>query len=552
MVTEIVHNARPFDQRFTDRLRVGTFGQVPNMLAERGAGYRTIGSSSFNGEKNYGELGPIKSYIPDYNALRARSWQLYYESEVAQIVINKYVVWVIGQGLKVQSEPETDVLKDMGISVNKQQFSKKIESYFKLYCKSRMSDYSDMRNLNMIESDGFKNAIIGGDVLVILRFIDDTVKVQIVDGEHVQSPMFGSEFSPKELQNGNRIIHGIEIDKRGKHVAYYIRKDYRSLEYERIPARGSDSDALMSFMVYGSNYRIDNYRGMPLLSVMFETAKKLERYKEATVGSAEERQKIAYAFQHKEFSTGENPLAKQTVKARDIDYAYSDGFVPRDAYGKALADEFALSTNKQTINLPIGAELKLLESKNELYFKDFYETNIMLFCAAAQIPYEVAMSRYDSNYSASRGAIKDWEHILNVRRGIFGFQFKQPIYDFWLEAQILLGIISAPGYIKARVMNNRIALEAFRNARWVGAPVPHIDPVKEVEAERLKLGNEKIPLTTVEAATEALGGGDSSANAEQFADEYKKAKALGIKVDEPKVEKPGAPTKSAAKKKPAK
>lgn len=537
-----------FEKRLRDQVLTGTFGGVPKINASFGR-YGTLGSIAFNGEKNYGEIGPIKSYFPDYGALRARSWQLYLESEIAQIVLNNHVNWVIGSGLKLQSEPIKDILEAEGISFDPQKFSKSVETQFRLFSKSRMSDYSDMTNLNIIEAEAFKNAIIGGDVLVILRFIEDTVKVQLIDGAHVQSPQYGGEFYPTELKNGNRVINGIEMDGTGRHVAYYVRKDYKTFEFERVQARGTDTNALMAFMVYGSRYRLDNHRGMPLLSVMFETAKKLERYKEATVGSAEERQKIAFAIEHDIFSTGENPLLQQTVKARNLSFGLQDGLVPVDDLGNQLADKIAVSTNKQTWNMPLGSHLKSLESKNELYFKEFYETNIMLFCAAAGIPYEVAMSRYDSNYSASRGAIKDWEHKLNVTRGKFSFQFMQPVYEFWLETRAFQKKIKGyNAYIRARILGDRMLMESLRNARFVGAPVPHIDPVKEVQAERLKLGLSglSVPLTTVEQATENLSGGDSEANIDQFAQELKKSKSLGIKEDQPKQVKP-KPTKAKSK-----
>lgn len=540
-----------FEARLRDRLALGTFGGVPVIQTFSG-GYRQIGSISYNGEKTPGELGPIKNYFADYDALRARSWQLYYESELAQIIMNQHIKWVIGNGLKLQSEPVKDMIKEEIGSFNAEKFSRAVETRFKVYSKSRASDYADMQNLNLLESEAYKNCKLGGDVLVILRYVDDMVKVELIDGAHVQSPIHGSEYFPLELPNGNRVVNGIEINERKQHVAYYVRKDYRTLDFTKVPARGGDGDSLMAYMVYGNKYRLDNYRGMPLLSVLFETAKKLERYKEATVGSAEERAKIPYAIEHDIFSTGESPLTRQTVLARDVEHNMANGFVPRDSYGKELADRIGVTTEKMVFNMPLGAHLKSLETKNDLYFKDFYSTNVMLFCAAAGIPYEVAMSKYDSNYSASRGAIKDWEHKLNVERGNFSFQFMQPIYDFWLEVQILQGRISAPGYMIARISNDRMLMEAYRNARFVGPPVPHIDPEKEVKAERLKLGaaGADIPLTTVEQATENLSGGDSDANIEQFARELKTSKSLGIKMEEPPKPIPGSkPAKPTRKKK---
>jgi len=149
------------------------------------------------------------------------------------------------------------------------------------------------------------------------------------------------------------------------------------------------------------------------------------------------------------------------------------------------------------------------------------------------MPPDVARSKYDSNYSASRAAIKDWEHTLDVKRADFSFQFMQNVYNFWLEVEILLNNIQAPGYLVAKQKEDMMVIEAYRTARFIGAPVANIDPVKEVEAERKKLGitAESIPLTTVEASTEVLNGGDSNHNMEQFAEELKKSKALGLKPE---------------------
>jgi len=87
-------------------------------------------SISYNGEKNLGEMGPIRAYQLDYEALRLRSWQSYLESDVAQLIINKYVVAVIGGGLKLQANPHMRVLEQEGIEFDTETFNDSIESYF--------------------------------------------------------------------------------------------------------------------------------------------------------------------------------------------------------------------------------------------------------------------------------------------------------------------------------------------------------------------------------------------------------------------------------------
>jgi capsid protein len=317
-----------------------------------------------------------------------------------------------------------------------------------------------------------------------------------------------------------------------------VRKRGVAIEYERIPAYGEESGMLMAFMVYGSVYRLGENRGMPLIGTVLETLKKLERYKEATVGSAEERQKIPFTIEHGINSTGENPLTERLAR---ITGGIEDD-IPTDINGEQLADKIAVSTNKTVFNMPNDSRLVALHSQNELYFKDFFNVNFDHVCAAIGIPPEVARSKYDSNFSASRAAIKDWENTVLESREDFSFQLYQPVYNLFLYLQILLNKVQAPGYLEAKANEDEMILEAYQQARFVGASVPHIDPMKEVQAERMKLGpsGAHLPMTTLEAATEAVNGGESDSNVAQFAEELKVAERSGIKpqMQEPAEEKP--------------
>jgi len=276
-------------------------------------------------------------------------------------------------------------------------------------------------------------------------------------------------------------------------------------------------DFQQAFLVYGLKYRIHNNRGIPLMSTSLETLKKLDRYKEAAVGAAEERAKIAYFIEHGNNSTGENPLGQQLKASLALDNKNLDP----EQDPSQVANKIATSTQKQVFNMPQDSSIKSLASKSEQSFKDFYMVNINMICAALGIPPEVALSKYDSNFSASRAALKDWEHSLLVARENFSFQFYQKVYSFWFGNEVLQGRISAPGYFEALLEGNTEVVLAYENARFTGANVPHIDPLKEVQAERAKLGSEgaHLPLTTAEAATESLNGGDYQTNQRQFVEE---------------------------------
>jgi len=491
-----------------------------------GRSYTPVFSYSYNGEKNLGEIGPVKNYYMDYEALRLRSWQAYLTSEIAQTVIKKYILWMIGSGLKLRCEPNQAALLSEGVDVDPEKFNEVTEARFSVFAGSKNSDAKKMRTLNHIAKTVYKNAILGGDVLVVLKFDRKRgVYVQLYDGSHVQSPTYGSELFSQDLPGGNTIVNGIELSPTGEHLTYFVRD--KDGKYQPIPAKGKNSELTMAFLVYGLEYRLDNIRGIPLIAVVLEKIAKLDRYDEAAVASAEERAKIVYAVEHAHFSTGESPLAQQLAKAHNAD-AQDD--IPIDEAGIALANTVAVSTNKQTFNLPIGATLKALESKNEMYFKDFFTTHIDLICATIGIPPNVAMSSYNDSFSASRAATKDWEHTLNVGRADFAMQFYQHVYNFWLEVEILTNKIQAPGYLQAVRDGNYMVMEAYRTARFTGAMFPHIDPLKEANAERVKLGDlgAHLPLTTLQAATEALNGGESDDNMRQYSEELKLAEELDL------------------------
>jgi capsid protein len=127
--------------------------------------------------------------------------------------------------------------------------------------------------------------------------------------------------------------------------------------------------------------------------------------------------------------------------------------------------------------------------------------------------------------------LKDWEHTIRVKREDFTRQFYKPYYDLWLDVQVLAGTISAPGYL-GLMRTKSTAYEAYQFCRFTGENIPHIDPLKEVQAERAKLGDQNTPLTTFEAATEAVNGGDYSANAAQYKREKELAEKLGIIKEE--------------------
>ncbi len=66
---------------------------------------------AFDGEKNIKSLGMPLSYDIDYYGMANRAWNLYLTTDIAKIVIDRLAQFTIGDGLKLQYEPDKLILK---------------------------------------------------------------------------------------------------------------------------------------------------------------------------------------------------------------------------------------------------------------------------------------------------------------------------------------------------------------------------------------------------------------------------------------------------------
>lgn len=475
----------------------------------------------FDGEKTPAELGPVRKILPDHTRLRLRSFEAELKSDVIKIITGKFFKWVVGSGLKIQVEPNEIVLKTEKVNVKLGDFRTNTENRFRLFCESKRSDYAMQQNLHRLAKDAFRTSFLGGDCLVVLRVENAELNVQVIDGEQVQTPFLDKNKWVEQAEaRGNVIKHGIERNKRGHHIAYYVKvesKDKFYGEFERVEAVGERTGRKMAWMIYGIKHRIDHVRGIPATTSILEKVEKLDRYTEATVGAAEERAKIPFFIEHGKDSTGENPFKKQMVVAmgkQDNAASETEGYHA----GAKTAMTIAASTSKQVFNLPIGSKLTALHSNVEIQYESFWNAVFTSIAASLDVPPEVALQAYKNNYSASRAAINGWEYIVKMYRKKVADDFYQPIYDLWLELEVLKNKIEAPQFIKLLSNQNHVAIQAYSKARFIGNNMPHIDPKKEIEAI-MTVVEKKI--VSMEQATEILNLGDWNENYKKIKEEQK-------------------------------
>lgn len=459
------------------------------------------GMVGFNGEKTPYTLGTPKEFKVNYYETRQRAWENYLKSDYVQNIIDKSVRWFIGQGLKLQAEPDAKILEKRGISFDKKSFTDDVERNFYVFADSKDCDYSQIQNLHDLACEALKNAMLSGDCLCILRLENGQPTIQLVDGCYIQTPY--------DKLTDLTIVNGVKIGKKGEHEGFYVLDNLGNYQY--IESKNSLGQKV-AWLFTWRKYKISDVRGMSLLTAVMETVTIVDRYKSATLSTAEQNNQIVYTFEHGTNSSGENPDLNM-IKAAAGKSKMTAPETENDLINN-VATKIAHTTTNRAYNLPPDVKLKRHDTDADPNFGEFLSPNLDIICATMGIPKEVALDKYEGSYSSSRASLKSWEHNILIARERCKNYFYKPIYDFWLDVYVLQNNISVPGYLQALRQKNNQLLSVFKLCKFIGASVPHIDPLKEVTAERKKLGSnyDHIPLTTAEKSCENLNTGDFEEN----------------------------------------
>lgn len=483
-------------------------------LSEGGSSTNRIVYDVFDGEKTAGELGAVYDSYPDHLKLRLRAFDMNIKTDIVKIITGKFFKWVVGSGLKLQFEPNETVLEMSGIDEDYPTFKKQVEALFSVYANSKYSDYQNKDNFHEKGSQAFQASFLGGDTLCVVRIGDHGPNIQVIDGQQVETPT-----DDKDKAEGNVIKHGIEINKKGEHVAFWVCIDdieNLGISHQRYEAYNENGN-LMAWMIYGDKARMDHHRGIPVITSILEKVAKLDRFVEASVTKAEQTANVVYAFEHATNSTGENILTTSLSSKKGRGETDESIFEKNGRTAHALKQ----SVSGVVMNLTPDSKLVNLESKSEMSFDVFFRAVFVALCASVDIPEEVALQKYEQNYSSSRAAINGWEHIVEIYRKRFSDKFYDPFFRVFLEYQILKGKIKSNGFLVAKKNDDAIALEAYYASRFSGKKMPHIDPLKEAKAIRELLGDSRAPLISHEQATESMGSGDWAENYKKYQEEDK-------------------------------
>lgn len=471
----------------------------------------------FDGEKDYFTMGAPLKYNVDYYTMATRAYNLFITNEFVRAPIKRLAEFAVGKGLQLHCEPDIEfLLKKYNISLS-ESFSSDVQSLWSLYSSDTNVSANKRERIDQLALKIMINSFVAGDILIIRRVVNAQNEYQLIDGRKVYSARTIAD-------NGNKIVDGVEIDEKGMHVAYYIRKE--SGDEERIQAR-DDEGNLYAWLCYADDCRISATRGYSPLGAIMQKMSNIGKYTENEVLASTINSKICATIDHNENSLG-TPILKNSLNSSRLkaDKGPAVSFENKTLLQKAITQLRKL-TGGIVLNMPQGQKLNVYDTKRpNLNYGNFLDANTKYIYASMGIPYEVVLMVFQNNFSASRASLKMFEVILeNLRLNVVIYGWYQIVYEQFFEIEVLKGNINAPKFIELK-LSSGYAQNAYLKCRFIGLPIPHIDPVKEVNAVVSKIKN---GLTSFEMALEELGNRtDFKTLCERRAKEFALLKEKGL------------------------
>ena len=443
----------------------------PHMASASVWGNGLARQSTWTGNKFPGGFGPTKVLQLDYWSLRNNSSQLFTENPFARGLIRRLVTNVINTGLELEAMPDADLIPDIS-EEQAQDWSENTEKRFTIWGENpELCDYAGRQTYSQLQAEAWRESLIEGDILVRLHVdrVDRGTglpKIDLIKGGRVRTPM--------EKIGDPRIVEGVERDARGRHIAFYVTDDEGNST--RVPAR-SRTGRRIAWLYYGSDKRTDEVRGTPLLGIILQSLKELDRYRDAELRAAVVNSILAMYIQKDADKMGSRAVEGGATHATRLQSAGPDGEarefrigqqVPGVVFEELQKGEVPHSFNTSRPNVNMGA---------------FEEAVLSAIAWSSEIPPEILVLQFGSNYSASKAASSEFNiYLIKVRKD-FGISFCQPAYVEWLLTETMLGRIDTPGLVESwRDPQQYVTLGSWVKATWGGVIKPSIDLGKDVKA----------------------------------------------------------------------
>lgn len=402
----------------------------------RTGGWRTRGTSA------NAEVGP------SLHLLRDRMRALVRDNPYAGKAVNILVDHTVGTGILCQLDSPSVNAK------NKATYS------WRSWTESTDCDVDGLHDYYGLQALALRTCIEGGESLTVRRWRKPTsesplpFQLQVLEGDFIDTT------KNRILENGGHLIQGVEFDKRGKRVAYWLFNQHpgeqllslkQSIISQRVPAE----DIIHLYRVD----RAGQVRGVPWGSSCIVRIKDFDDYEDALLVKA----KIASMFSGfvQDIEMPDSPAAAKEKFAQDL----SSGAIEFLPPGKTITFPNPPSASDD------GHGIRVLRS----------------IAIGFNVTYEALTGDLSNvNFNSGRmGWIEMYKHVEAMRRRVLMPRWCAGTYRWWLQGATLAGV-PTDGVLPS----------------WTPPKKEMVDPTREVPA---KIKEIRGGLTTLSEAQRENG-----------------------------------------------
>jgi lambda family phage portal protein len=401
-------------------------------------------------------LGPNAAQLYGKQTVLARARHLARNDPWAVAALNKSVSNAIATG--IQAKPV------WGTPEHKKAVQKWWNSWMKV------SDADGVLHWYAQQALGYRSWKEGGEVFIRLRYrrlsdgLPVPLQVQLIESEQCPQHYYAT------LNNGNVIRRGIEFDRIGRRVAYWMYRTHpgdmepgvvNAGELLRIPAEQIRH-------LYRPS-RPGEIRGMPASASVIVRMFNLDRLDDAVL----ERQAIANLFAA--FYTQKTAVESDDPNRDPVDSVVSEMESGTDENGDPLAG-LEPGTAQE---LPPGYDVKFSNPPDAgNNYAEFLRGHLMAIAAAHDIPYEVLTGDLRNvSDRALKLILNEFRRVIEADQWLYLIpQMCQFVREAWYDQAVLAGRLDVPGYAELR--------EEVTETLWVPQGWPWSHPVQDVQAEK--------------------------------------------------------------------
>lgn len=472
------------------------------------------GDPSAGGAKYIGGISGDGSTLNiDHLRTRQNARVAYHQVPQAKAIVDRYADTVVDIGLKLESTP---MYRQLGITQEQaEKWAQDVSEKFHLWANSKKSHRAQTNNFyqnqrlyaiqQQRDNDQFVRFHYSNSKKLLNPLQIDFLDPNQIRGDSITSTFYQYAFDDGIIRNNAGVETGYKV--------WTIEKmEYKKTE---VPAIGAKSGRRL--MVHGFNAEYSGQkRGYSRLSHALQDFQKITDFSIANIQKAIMQASMVMATENDQADPS-NPMEGVTTNSAAGPIVVTEGETTTITEDEALynfcdiPEAAFLKPGVGVFNMTKGDKLKLLEphATTESY-ESFVNAFTSYLSSSMSMPIEILLMKFSSNYSASRAAIVMFWRIAMIWRMEMEIDFLNPVYESWLSEEIAAGRISAPGW------NSPILREAWLYSRWIGVPMPQIDPLKEVKATKEAMG---AGLTTQERESRNYNGSEASSNRIKLAKE---------------------------------